>query len=116
MGEVSKAGGRPIRDGFGQTETSVQVANTPGQRVKPGSMGRPLPGCAVARVDPASGEVGDEGEICIDLSQRPVGLMSGYADDEDRTAEAMKDGYYHTGDVGSRDSDGYITYVGRADD
>ncbi|TDP91953.1 AMP-binding protein [Labedaea rhizosphaerae] len=114
--QVSKAWGRTIRDGFGQTETSVQVANTPGQRVKPGSMGRPLPGFAIALVDPASGEVCDEGEICIDLAKRPVGLMSGYADDDERTAEAMKDGYYHTGDVGSRDEDGYITYVGRADD
>jgi acetyl-CoA synthetase len=113
---VSKAWGKTIRDGFGQTETSVQVANTPGQRVKPGSMGRPLPGFTIALVDPASGEVGDEGEICIDLAKRPVGLMSGYADDDERTAEAMKDGFYHTGDVGSRDEDGYITYVGRADD
>ena len=58
----------------------------------------------------------DEGEICIDLSRRPVGLMVGYADDEERTADAMRDGFYHTGDVGTRDADGYITYVGRADD
>jgi acetyl-CoA synthetase len=113
---VSQAWGRTIRDGFGQTETSVQIANTPGQRVKPGSMGRPLPGFAIALVDPASGEVADEGEICIDLAQRPVGLMVGYADDDERTAEAMSGGFYHTGDVGSRDEDGYITYVGRADD
>ncbi|OLR94525.1 AMP-binding protein [Actinokineospora bangkokensis] len=114
--QVSRAWGVTIRDGFGQTETSVQVANTPGQPVKPGSMGRPLPGFTIALVDPATGEPGDEGEICVDLSARPVGLMVGYADDPERTAEAMRDGYYHTGDVGSRDADGYITYVGRADD
>jgi acetyl-CoA synthetase len=113
--QVSKAWHITIRDGFGQTETSVQVANTPGQPVKPGSMGRALPGFGIALVD-ASGVPSDEGEICIDLSRRPVGLMVGYADDDERTAEAMRDGFYHTGDVGSRDADGYITYVGRADD
>jgi acetyl-CoA synthetase len=113
---VRQAWGVTIRDGFGQTETTVQVANTPGQTVKPGSMGRPLPGFRIALLDPATGEVGDEGEICLDLSMRPLGLMRGYRDDDERTAEVMRDGYYHTGDVGSRDSDGYLTYVGRADD
>jgi acetyl-CoA synthetase len=114
--QVRKAWGVTIRDGFGQTETSVQVANTPGQEVKPGSMGRALPGFVVELVDPVTGSVGDEGEICLSLSSRPVGLMTGYADSPERTAEVMRDGYYHTGDVGSRDADGYITYVGRADD
>jgi acetyl-CoA synthetase len=114
--QVRKAWGVTIRDGFGQTETSVQVANTPSQTVKPGSMGRALPGFTVALVDPATGEPGEEGEICLALGDRPVGLMTGYADDDERTAEVMRDGYYHTGDVGARDSDGYITYVGRADD
>jgi acetyl-CoA synthetase len=114
--QVRKAWGVTIRDGFGQTETTLQVANTPGQPVKPGSMGRALPGFTIALVDPATGEPSDEGEICIDLAHRPVGLMVGYADDGERTGEAMRDGYYHTGDVGSRDADGYITYVGRADD
>jgi acetyl-CoA synthetase len=114
--QIAKAWGVTIRDGFGQTETTLQVANTPGQPVKPGSMGRALPGFTIALVDPVSGQPADEGEICIDLSRRPVGLMVGYADDEERTAEAMRDGYYHTGDVGSRDADGYITYVGRSDD
>jgi acetyl-CoA synthetase len=113
---IAKAWGVTIRDGFGQTETTLQVANTPGQPVKPGSMGRALPGFTIALVDPATGQPAEEGEICIDLGRRPVGLMVGYADDEERTAEAMRDGYYHTGDVGSRDADGYITYVGRADD
>ena len=113
--QVSKAWNVTIRDGFGQTETSVLVANTPGQPVKPGSMGRALPGFGIALVDP-SGVPNGEGEICVDLSRRPVGLMVGYADDEERTAHVMRDGFYHTGDVGSRDEDGYITYVGRADD
>jgi acetyl-CoA synthetase len=114
--QVRKAWNRTIRDGFGQTETTVQVANTPGQTVKPGSMGRPVPGYAVNLVDPVTGEPGDDGEICLDLSRRPLGLMVGYRDDDDRNAEAMAGGYYHTGDVGSRDADGYITYVGRTDD
>jgi acetyl-CoA synthetase len=114
--QVRKAWGVTIRDGFGQTESSVQVANTPGQAVKPGSMGRALPGFNVVLLDPVTGEPGGEGEICLSLAERPVGLMTGYADDDERTAEAMHDGYYHTGDVGSRDADGYITYVGRADD
>ncbi|HEX3649901.1 MAG TPA: AMP-binding protein [Pseudonocardiaceae bacterium] len=114
--QVRRAWGVTIRDGFGQTETSVQVGNTPNQPVKPGSMGRPIPGFTVALVDPVTGERGSEGEICLDLSARPTGLMVGYRDDPQRTAEAMRDGHYHTGDVGSRDADGYITYVGRADD
>jgi acetyl-CoA synthetase len=114
--QVREAWGLTIRDGFGQTESSLQIANTPGQPVKDGSMGRPLPGFEIALVDPVSGAVGEEGEICVDLSKRPVGLMVGYADDEERNAEVMRGGYYHTGDVGARDADGYITYVGRSDD
>ncbi|NNG34839.1 AMP-binding protein [Nakamurella aerolata] len=113
---VRKGWGVTIRDGFGQTETTLAVANTPGQPVKDGSMGRPLPGYPVVLIDPATGELADEGEICFDLDHRPLGLTPGYFGDEERTAEAMRDGYYHTGDVGSRDHDGYITYVGRADD
>ena len=113
---VKDAWDRTIRDGFGQTETTVQIANTPGQPVKPGSMGRPVPGYAVALVDPLTGEPGDEGEICLELEDRPLGLMTGYHGDEERTDEAMAGGFYHTGDIGSRDGDGYITYVGRADD
>ena len=78
-------------------------------------MGRPLPGYAIVLLD-ADGKPADEGELCIDLSANPLPLMDGYADDTDKTAEAMRDGHYHTGDVGTRDADGYITYVGRADD
>ena len=79
-------------------------------------MGRPMPGYTVALVDPVTGEPADEGEICLPLANRPLGLMVGYRDDDERTSEAMRDGYYHTGDVASRDADGYITYVGRTDD
>ncbi|MFF7155010.1 AMP-binding protein [Streptomyces sp. NPDC008139] len=114
---VRRLWGVLIRDGFGQTETAVQVANSPGQLVKAGSMGRPTPGYTVALVDPVTGEPGDEGEICLDLRQgRPVGLMTGYAGEPELTAEAMGGGFYRTGDIGSRDADGYITYIGRADD
>ncbi|MFG2115301.1 AMP-binding protein [Streptomyces sp. NPDC048718] len=114
---VRRAWGRTIRDGFGQTETAVQVSNSPGQPLKEGSMGRPSPGYRVTLVDPVSGraDVG-EGEICLDLSAGPVGLMTGYHGDPERTAEAMAGGYYRTGDIGARDADGYITYIGRADD
>jgi acetyl-CoA synthetase len=114
--QVEKAWGIRIRDGFGQTETTVQIGNPPGQTVKPGSMGRPIPGYPIALLDPATGEPADEGEICIDLSRRPLGLMVGYAGDGQRNADAMAGGFYHTGDVGSRDGSGYITYVGRSDD
>lgn len=113
---VRRGWGVTIRDGFGQTETTVQVANPPGQPLKTGSMGRPSPGFAVALLDPHTGLPADEGEIALDLSTRPVGLMTGYAGDAERTAEVMTGGYYRTGDIGARDADGYITYIGRADD
>ena len=113
---VRDAWGRTIRDGFGQTETTVMIANTPGQPVRPGSMGRPVPGYKVTLIDPLTDEPADEGEICLDLEDRPLGLMTGYHGDEERTDEAMAGGRYHTGDIGSREADGYITYVGRSDD
>ena len=114
--QVRKAWGITVRDGFGQTETTAQVGNTPGQQVRPGSMGRPLPGYQVTLVDPLTGEPARDGEICLDLIRRPLGLMTGYLDDEALNAEAMRGGYYHTGDVATSDEDGYITYVGRTDD
>jgi len=113
--QVRAAWGIAIRDGYGQTETTAQVGNPPGAVLKPGSMGRPLPGYRIVLLD-VDGKPADEGEICIDLAQRPTALMTAYADDAAKTAEVMRDGYYHTGDVGQRDADGYITYVGRADD
>jgi len=113
--QVRAAWGMTIRDGFGQTETTALVGNSPGQAVKPGSMGRPLPGHPVVLVDP-QGHLAEEGEICLDLKDRPLGLMQAYLDDEERTASAMAAGYYHTGDVAARDTEGYLTYVGRMDD
>jgi acetyl-CoA synthetase len=113
--QVRSAWNLTIRDGYGQTETTAQIGNPPGVPLKPGSMGLPLPGFTIALLD-IDGQPADEGEICIDLAQRPLALMNGYADDPDKTAEAMRDGFYHTGDIGARDADGYITYVGRADD
>jgi acetyl-CoA synthetase len=117
--QVQTAWGLTIRDGFGQTETTAQIGNPPGQKIKFGSMGRPLPGHQVVLLDiddrPAA-----EGEISLDLHDatlgRPMGLMVGYADSVAKTAEVMRAGHYHTGDVAQRDAEGYITYVGRADD
>jgi acetyl-CoA synthetase len=114
--QVRQAWDITVRDGYGQTETTAQAGNTPGQPVRPGSMGRPLPGYEIALIDPVSGKPAEEGEICLDLSSRPLGLMTGYQGDPEQDAEAMRDGYYHTGDVAARDADGYITYVGRTDD
>ncbi|WP_405603339.1 AMP-binding protein [Streptomyces sp. NBC_01410] len=114
---VRREWGVTIRDGFGQTETAVQVANSPGQLLKAGSMGRPSPGYQVVLLDAVTGEPGAaEGEISLDLSGDPVGLMTGYHGDPERTAEAMAGGFYRTGDIGARDADGYITYIGRSDD
>jgi len=116
--QVRRAWGLTIRDGFGQTETTAQIGNTPGSEVRPGSMGRPLPGVPVVLVDPVTGTptTSGEGEICLDLARSPLNLMTGYRADEERNAEAMADGWYHTGDVAAVDKDGYITYIGRTDD
>jgi acetyl-CoA synthetase len=116
--QVKAAWGVTIRDGYGQTETTALVGNTPGQRVKPGSMGRPLPGYRVALRDP-NGVAQQEGEICLILEPRPTGLMQGYQGQEneiDGGVSSRRDGVYHTGDVACVDDDGYLTYVGRADD
>jgi acetyl-CoA synthetase len=98
---VHEAWGLTLRDGYGQTETTASIGNPPYE---------------IVLVDPLTGEPAEEGEICLPLANRPLGLMVGYRDDDERTSEAMRGGYYHTGDVASRDADGYITYVGRTDD
>ncbi len=119
IAQVQAHWGLTIRDGYGQTETTALIGNTPGTQVRPGSMGRPLPGVPVVLLDPATEAPLDgagEGEICLDLAGSPVLLMAGYADDQALQAEATQGGYYHTGDIASRDEDGYITYVGRTDD
>lgn len=113
---VRAAWGITVRDGYGQTETTAQIGNTPGLPIRPGSMGKVLPGYRITLVDPLTGEAADEGEICVDLSDRPVGVMDGYVDDSDRNAATFAGGLYHTGDLGRLDADGYLTCVGRTDD
>jgi acetyl-CoA synthetase len=112
--QVRRAWGITIRDGFGQTETSALIGNCPGQKVKPGSMGRPLPGFDVELLG-VDGAPAAEGEVTLRLDPRPTGLMLGYEGSGGRD-EATRSGRYHTGDVACIDADGYITYVGRADD
>ncbi|MDN3480364.1 AMP-binding protein [Arthrobacter sp. APC 3897] len=116
ISKVQAAWGLSIRDGFGQTETTALVGNTPGAELHPGSMGRPLPGVPVVIIDPATGQAADEGEICLDLAGTPLNLMTGYRGDPERTQAAMEGGYFHTGDMAVRNPEGYITYVGRTDD
>lgn len=112
---VGEAWGLTVRDGYGQTETTALVANTPGQSVHPGSMGRPLPGYR-ARVLDLDGQPASEGEVCLALEdERPAGLMQGYDDGAGRLSGA--DGaLYRTGDVAFLDAEGRFTFVGRADD
>lgn len=112
---VRAAWGITIRDGFGQTETTAQIGNSAGQKVKPGSMGRALPGYRIELLD-ADGQPADEGEISVCLSPPPASMMLGYHGDPEKTAAASRGGYYRTGDVAVRDADGYFTYVGRTDD
>jgi acetyl-CoA synthetase len=111
---VQAAWGLTIRDGFGQTETTAVAGNSPGQPLKPGSMGRPLPGYRLELLD-SEGRPAPEGEICLSLSPPPAGLMLGY-DGADTQATGTPVSHYRTGDLASRDEDGYIAYIGRADD
>jgi acetyl-CoA synthetase len=106
--------GLTIRDGYGQTETTLQVGNMPGQPVKLGSMGRPAPGYVIRLLDVDDNDAA-EGGVCISLDPRPTGLMRGYLDDRGEVVPATE-AVYRTGDVATRDADGYLTYVGRADD
>jgi acetyl-CoA synthetase len=112
--QVRRAWGLTLRDGFGQTETTMMVGNPPGEKVKAGSMGRPLPGYRIRLVD-AAGEDAEEGEIAVPLDPPPLGLMGGYQGD-DGAILPLEGPLYRTGDVAMRDSEGYLTYVGRSDD
>jgi acetyl-CoA synthetase len=112
--QVRRAWGLCLRDSYGQTETTMMVGNSPGQKVIAGSMGRALPGYRIALLD-ADGLESDNGEIALPLRPRPAGLMRGY-ENEAGEPEPMDGAYYRTGDVATRDAEGYITYVGRADD
>lgn len=113
-----EATGLDIYDGYGQSETVALVANYPCLPVKPGSMGKPTPGFDVAIVDDDGSVVpdGTEGHIAVRTEPRPVGLFAEYWRDPDRNAEVFRHGWYYTGDRATRDEDGYIWFVGRADD
>jgi acetyl-CoA synthetase len=113
--QVRAAWGLTIRDGYGQTETTALAGNSPGQKVKVGSMGRPLPGYRLQITD-ADGHVTKEGEISLLLgADRPAGLMRGYQGDDGKLSGA--DGaLYRSGDVVFADDEGYLTFVGRSDD
>jgi acetyl-CoA synthetase len=114
--KVRGAWGITIRDGYGQTETTAQIGNTPGQTVKPGAMGRPLPGYRAALLL-ADGRETDEGEIALSLEpERPAGLMVGYLDNPERTTKATEKGFYRTGDEARCDASGYLFYIARTDD
>ena len=113
--EIQNAWGISIRDGYGQSETTAQIGNTPGQVLKLGSMGRPLPGYSIALLDVDYNEVKD-GEVAIRLTEKPIAVMDGYMDDMEKTNAVMKNGYYRTGDDATMDEDGYIFFVGRGDD
>ncbi len=116
ISQVRSAWGQVIRDGYGQTETTAQIGNPPGEEIKVGAMGKPLPGYEVELRNPSTGQVAEVGEICLRLDPAPVGLMKGYFEDQAKTDEAMRDGVYHTGDIAQRDEEDVLTYVGRADD
>ena len=113
------ATGLDIMEGFGQTETTVALANLLGTKTKIGSMGKPVPLYNISLVDSNDKPVavGEVGEIVIDISKgSPCGLTLGYFEDEEKTNEVKKNGLYHTGDTAWRDEDGYFWYVGRVDD
>jgi acetyl-CoA synthetase len=110
IARVQSAWGLTIRDGYGQTETTAQIGNCPGQEVVPGSMGRVLPGYRIELLD-VDGNASDEGEICVSLPEKPVPVMPGYLDSGKLEGE-----FYHAGDIARRDNRGYYTYVGRNDD
>jgi len=112
--QVRAAWGVTIRDGYGQTETTLQIGNFPGQQIKLGAMGKPAPGYRVRLLD-ADGNEHQEAEVCLALDPPPLGLMQGYQADDGSTIP-MAGGVYRTGDVAFRDEGGHYTYVGRADD
>ncbi|MGC2081919.1 MAG: AMP-binding protein, partial [Bradyrhizobium sp.] len=113
--QVRSAWGLTIRDGYGQTETAAIVGNSPGQAVKIGSMGRPLPGYRIEITD-IDGNVTREGEVTLVLgADRPAGLMQGYQSDDGKLS-GTDGARYRSGDVVFADDDGYLTFVGRSDD
>ncbi len=115
IARVREAWGLTVRDGYGQTETTCQIGNPPGEEVKVGGMGKPLPGYRIDLLD-AEGNTGEEGEIAIRLDPRPLPLMAGYLDNPEASAELLNGSHYRTSDVATRDAEGTFWYVGRADD
>ncbi|MDQ7031349.1 MAG: AMP-binding protein [Desulfonauticus sp.] len=114
-----RALGIPIYEGYGQTETVLQIATFPFMEPKPGSIGKPSPGWDIVLLNEEGEEVlpGDEGEICVRVDKnRPVGLFEGYLDEPERTAKVFKNGFYCTGDKAWMDEDGYFWFLGRVDD
>ncbi len=117
--QFEKATGLRIYEGFGQTETTLSIANLNGSKIKIGAMGKPTPLYDIDVVDPDGRSVpdGETGEIVVHTDEKtPCGLFLGYYGDEEKTSEAWHDGLYHTGDTAWRDEDGYLWYVGRVDD
>lgn len=110
--------GLTIYEGFGQTETPLTIANLTGSTPRPGSMGKPVPQYNTRILDEDGNfcKVGQTGEVCIDVSQGAPGIMMEYYRNPAKTAEAIHDGWYHTGDTAWCDEDGYYWYVGRNDD
>ncbi len=114
-----EATGLPIYEGYGQTETSLQIATFPFMNPKAGSIGKPVPGWEITLLDDNDQPVpmGDEGEICVKIdNQKPVGLFTGYLLEPEKTSSVIRDGYYHTGDKAWIDEDGYLWFLGRVDD
>ncbi|RQD55689.1 AMP-binding protein [Desulfonatronovibrio magnus] len=114
-----KITGLPIYEGYGQTETTLQIATFPFMQPKPGSIGKPAPGWNIVLLDETGNSVavGDEGEICVALDESlPTGLFTGYLQEPEKTASVIKDGFYHTGDKAWMDEDGYLWFLGRVDD
>jgi acetyl-CoA synthetase len=113
-----KALGMPIYEGYGQTETTLQVATFKFMKPKPGSIGKPVPGWDMALLDEEGVEVpqGEEGEICIKLDKPVLGLFDSYMDEPEKTASVKFDGWYHTGDKAWADEDGFLWFMGRTDD
>ncbi len=117
--QFKKITGLKLKEGFGQTETTLSIANLIGEPSKLGSMGKPVPLYDIHLVDADGNEVpdGEPGEIVVKTSDKvPCGLFLGYYKDEEKTREVYHDGYYHTGDTAWRDEDGFLWYVGRVDD
>ncbi|MGW7428720.1 acyl-CoA synthetase [Streptomyces sp. NPDC054861] len=113
---VEQAWGVRVRDGYGQTEATALIGRAPGTSAALSPLGHPLPGYRIVLRDPETGAEAEAGEVCVDLTERPPGLMRGYADRPDRTEAVFADGYYRTGDRGEWCADGSLRLLGRLDE